>query len=122
MGAHSSAKSFRFMVFGLMLGASAACSGPTPGAPAGASDVPDAALEAPTIDAQAMDAPPAEVSDATEPGDAGPFRYVEVGRPGRPGALTVANDTYTITASGADIWTGSDSFGFAARPFSGDGE
>ncbi len=44
------------------------------------------------------------------------------GDPSQPGSATQTNGTYTIKASGSDIWTDTDHFHYVYRPLSGDGE
>jgi hypothetical protein len=45
-----------------------------------------------------------------------------VGDPSQPGSAAVNNGTYTIKASGSDIWNDTDHFHYVYRPLSGDGE
>jgi hypothetical protein len=44
------------------------------------------------------------------------------GDPGTPGSATFSNGTYTLTASGSDIWDPSDRFHYAYEALTGDGE
>jgi hypothetical protein len=51
--------------------------------------------------------------------------HQDIGTPGDPGiagTATFANGTYTLTASGSDVWGTSDHFQYLYRPFLGDGE
>src|SRR5262249_45386431 len=42
--------------------------------------------------------------------------------PGLPGSATFANGTYTLKASGSDIWSTADHFQYLYQPFVGDGQ
>jgi hypothetical protein len=44
------------------------------------------------------------------------------GDPSVPGSATFVNGTYTLTASGSDIWGTADHFHYVYQPFLGDGE
>ena len=44
----------------------------------------------------------------------------DIGAVGHPGAFTHASSTFSIDASGADIWGGADAFRFVYTPLSGD--
>jgi hypothetical protein len=44
------------------------------------------------------------------------------GDPGIAGSATFANGTYTLRASGSDVWNTTDHFQYLYRPFLGDGE
>jgi M6 family metalloprotease-like protein len=46
---------------------------------------------------------------------------IDVGGPGVAGSTIVDGDTYTLRASGADIWGTSDAFQFVHQPLAGDG-
>jgi hypothetical protein len=51
--------------------------------------------------------------------------YQDVGTPGDPGTVgstTFASGTYTLSASGSDIWNNADHFQFAYVPLTGNGE
>jgi endonuclease/exonuclease/phosphatase family metal-dependent hydrolase len=45
----------------------------------------------------------------------------DIGSTAIPGSLTSANGSYTITASGTDIWAGADGFRYSYQPMTGDG-
>jgi hypothetical protein len=52
-------------------------------------------------------------------------QHQDVGTPGDPsvaGTATFANNTYTLTGSGSDVWDTNDHFQFLYTPFVGDGE
>ena len=46
---------------------------------------------------------------------------LDIGPVGHPGSAGFANGTFSVTASGADIWNSSDEFRFVYRTMSGDG-
>ncbi len=50
-----------------------------------------------------------------------PWSDADIGNVGIPGSAQFANGTFTINASGADIWGAADAFNFVYRPWSGDG-
>ncbi|GCE10592.1 carbohydrate-binding protein [Tengunoibacter tsumagoiensis] len=45
----------------------------------------------------------------------------DIGSVGLPGAASYANGTYTVTASGGDIWNSADQFNFTYQQLTGDG-
>ncbi len=61
--------------------------------------------------------PPPVTNPGTLPA---PWSTADVGTVGVAGAVTVANGTWTISGSGADIWDSADGFRFASQTVSGD--
>jgi hypothetical protein len=49
-------------------------------------------------------------------------QFQDIGNPGVSGSASFANNTFSITASGSDIWDTTDHFGYLYRPLVGDGE
>ena len=49
------------------------------------------------------------------------WNFTDIGAIGIPGNATFSNGTYTVTASGADIWSTVDAFRFGYQTMSGDG-
>jgi hypothetical protein len=66
------------------------------------------------------------VNPAPDPGTIGIFTAHQdvgtTGDPGTPGTATFNNGTYTLTASGSDIWDTADHMQYLYKPMSGDGE
>lgn len=50
----------------------------------------------------------------------GAFKSADIGGPGIPGGVSLANGVYTVSGSGADIWGTSDQFQYVYAPASGD--
>jgi fibronectin type 3 domain-containing protein len=51
----------------------------------------------------------------------GSWQDSDIGTPGIAGSASIAGGTYTVNASGADIWGTSDQFHYVYQPLSGDG-
>ena len=51
-----------------------------------------------------------------------PWLEADVGAVGAPGVGTYSSGTFTVTASGSDIWFSADQFHFVYRPLAGDGQ
>ncbi len=51
-----------------------------------------------------------------------PWNNTDIGNPVISGNASYSNGTFTINASGADIWNNSDQFHFTYQPLKGDGE
>ena len=51
-----------------------------------------------------------------------PWTSADIGAPALSGSATHSSGTFTISASGADIWGTSDQFHFVYRPITGDVE
>jgi regulation of enolase protein 1 (concanavalin A-like superfamily) len=62
----------------------------------------------------------AKIADAS-PADAG-FTAQDIGSIGSAGSTSFLNGTFTVDASGTDIWNNADAFRFVYQSFSGDGE
>lgn len=61
---------------------------------------------------------PAQGDDAVP----APWRTEDIGAVAVAGSASVAGGTWTVTGSGADIWSTADEFRYVWQPFTGDGE
>src|SRR4051812_13022283 len=61
---------------------------------------------------------------AQTPGLPSPWSSQDIGSPSQPGTATAdaSGQSFTITATGRDIWSDNDQFHFVFQPVSGDGE
>jgi hypothetical protein len=53
---------------------------------------------------------------------AGAWSSKDIGAVGQPGGTTLSSGTFTVSASGTDIWDAADAFQFVSQPLHGDGE
>jgi regulation of enolase protein 1 (concanavalin A-like superfamily) len=61
------------------------------------------------------------VSVTAGPPAAGPWKNNDIGATGLPGGASESTGTWTVRASGADIWSTADAFHFVHQPMTGDG-